>query len=214
MYFDWMEITYLGHASFKIKTRTAVVVIDPYDEAIGKYPKDVEADLVLVSHDHSDHNNVAVLKGHPFVINGPGEYEVKNISIIGVATYHDDKKGEERGSNTVFVVEAEGVRLCHLGDLGHKLSDGQLSDIGAIDVVMVPVGGVYTIDAKTAAEVVKQVDPWIAIPMHYGVSDKLKLASVDDFLKEMGTAGEAQPKLVVTAEKLPSEMQVVVLEKK
>ncbi len=220
-----MEIIYLGHAAFKIRGKQASVVMDPYDAKVSKFPKDVEADIVTVSHQHPDHNAVDQVMGPsagsgPFVINGPGEYEVGGVSVIGVATYHDNQEGKERGANTVYVVEMDGLRLAHLGDLGHKLTEKQLEEMGAIDIVFVPVGGFYTIDAKTAAEVVKQVEAQIAIPMHYaqlstdpGIASKL--AGVEGFLKEMGkTEVAAQPKLVVTADKLPTEPEVVVLERK
>lgn len=209
-----MEIYYLGHSCFKIKGKQAVVVTDPYEEKVAKLPKDLEADVVTVSHDHGDHNAVDKLKRKGFVVDGPGEYEVSGVSVIGVAGWHDDKRGEERGNNTMYVIEMDGLRLLHLGDVGHKLSESQLEEIGAIDVVFVPVGGVYTIDAKTAVEVTRQVDPWIIVPMHYALgNNELKLGGVETFLKEMGKSEVlAIPKLVISADKLPTELQVIVLE--
>jgi len=210
----------LGHASFRIKGKTASVVTDPYDEKAGKFPKDVQSELVTVSHDHPDHNQAGKVGGSPFVISGPGEYEVKGVSVIGVPTWHDDQGGAARGRNTVYVVEVDGLRLAHLGDLGHKLTESDLGLMGPIDIVFVPVGGEYTIDAKVAAEVVKQVDPWVVVPMHYqqpGLDPAVfgKLAGVEDFLKEMAKEGSVpQPKLTMSADKLPTEMQVVVLERK
>lgn len=216
-----MEVTYLGHSAFKIKGKNSAVVTDPYDAKVSKFPRDVEADIVTVSHQHGDHNAVAQVSGKPFVIDGPGEYEVGGVSVIGIQTWHDDKLGQERGSNTMFVIEIDGLRLAHLGDLGHKLTEIQLEEMGgAIDVVFVPVGGFYTIDAKTAAEVVKQLDPWVVVPMHYAsltIDPSLsgKLTGVEVFLKEMGkTEVVAIPKLVISADRLPTEMQVVVLERK
>ncbi|MBI2587637.1 MBL fold metallo-hydrolase [Candidatus Amesbacteria bacterium] len=207
-----MEITYLGHASFRLKGKTATVVTDPYDEKLAKFPRDVAADIVTVSHDHFDHNAVKSVQGLAFSVQGPGEYEVKGVSIIGVHTWHDDKNGAERGENTVYIMEMDGLRLAHLGDLGHKLSQEQLDEMGPIDVVLVPVGGVYTIDAKMAAEVVKQVDPGVAIPMHYKQLNP-ELGGVEDFLKEMGKPGvQPVPKYVISADRLPTELQVVVLE--
>lgn len=217
--FGDVEITYLGHASFRLKGKAAIVVTDPYDEKAGKFPKDVTTDIVTVSHNHFDHNNTKIFASS-FVVDGPGEYEIKGVSVVGVHTWHDDKNGAERGGNTVYIVEVDSLRIAHLGDLGHKLGQPQLDEMGPIDVVMVPVGGAFTIDAKTAAEVVKQVDPWVVIPMHYqqeGLDKNTfgELAEVGDFLKEMGK-GEIQPvaKYAITADKLPSEMQVVVLERK
>jgi L-ascorbate metabolism protein UlaG (beta-lactamase superfamily) len=196
------------------------VVTDPYDEKVGKFPKDIEAQIVTVSHRHFDHNKVEKVKGNPFVIDGPGEYEVGGVSVIGVATFHDDKMGADRGLNTIYVIEIDGLRLVHTGDLGHKLNDEQLEDIGSVDVAMVPVGGEFTLDAKQAGEVVRQLDPWVVIPMHYkqeGLSDEgfSKLSGVEDFLKEMGrNQVEPLPKLTISADRLPEELQVVVLERK
>ena len=214
-----VEITYLGHSSFKIKGKTAVVVTDPFDEKCGKFPRDLTADIVTVSHDHFDHNATKLLSSS-FFVRGPGEYEVGGVSVVGVHSWHDDKSGAERGPNTIYVIEIEGLRLVHLGDLGHKLDQEQLDEMGPIDVVMVPVGGEYTIDAKTAAEVTRQVDPWVVIPMHYqqeGLDKSAfgQLAGGGGFLAEMGKS-EIQPvaKYVITADKLPSELQVVVLERK
>ncbi len=215
-----MEASYLGHSSFKFKTKLGVVVTDPYDEKCGKFPKDTEADIVTLSHQHPDHNQQQLVKGTPFVVDGPGEYEIKGISIIGVPTWHDDKQGAERGANTVFVFEIEGMRVAHLGDLGHKLSQDQLSEMGSIDIVLVPVGGLYTIDAKQAAEVVRQIDPWIVIPMHYqqpGLDEKVfsGLTDVKTFLKEMGKDDiDPVAKLNISADKLPTELQIVVMERK
>lgn len=215
-----MEITYLGHSSFKLKGKVATVVTDPYDEKVGKYPKDTQADIVTVSHDHSDHNQTSKLLGTPFVIAGPGEYEVKGVSVIGVHTFHDDQSGAARGINTVYVIEMDELRLVHLGDLGHKLTEENLAEIGSVDIVFIPVGGEYTIDAKIAAEVVKQVDPWIAVPMHYqqeGLEAGTfgKLVGVDAFLKEMAKEGVVPaPKLTMSVDKLPTELQIVVLERK
>lgn len=207
----------MGHSAFKIKGKQKTVVTDPFSEAVGKFPRDVEADIVTVSHGHSDHNAVDRIKGTPFVIDGPGEYEVGGVSVVGVPVFHDAVSGQERGLNTVFVIEMEGLRIAHLGDLGHKLSEANLEEIGSVDVVLVPVGGNYTIDAKGAREVVAQVDPWIAVPMHYQMDDlqTKDIAKVEDFLKEMGKGDILPlPKLVLSIDKLPTELQVIVLEKK
>ncbi len=212
-----MEIVYLGHSAFKIKGKQKTVVTDPYGDSVGKFPRDIEADIVTVSHSHDDHNAVDKLKTKSFIIDGPGEYEVGGVSVVGVPVFHDGVSGEERGSNTVFVIEIDGLRIVHLGDLGHKLSEENLEEIGAVDVVLVPVGGTYTIDAKAAKEVVSQVDPWIAIPMHYKTADfgLKEIAGLEEFMKEMGKADIVPiPKLVISADKLPTEMEVVVLEKK
>lgn len=207
-----MEITYLGRSCFRIKGKSVVVVCDPFGEKVGKFPKDVTADIVTVSHDHFDHNATDKVGGSWFLVRNPGEYEVKGVSIVGVHSWHDDKDGSDRGPNTIYVIEIDGLRVCHVGDLGHKLTQVAVDEIGTIDVVMVPVGGVYTIDAKVACEVVKQLDPWVVIPMHYGGED---LAPVEDFWKEMGVGSvESVSKFAMTPEKLPTELTVVLLDKK
>jgi L-ascorbate metabolism protein UlaG (beta-lactamase superfamily) len=212
-----MEITYLGHASFRIKGKQKTVVTDPYGDRVGKFPKDIEADIVTVSHAHFDHNAAEKIKANPFIISGPGEYEVGGISVIGVPTFHDDQQGKARGLNTVFVIEIDGLRIAHLGDLGHKFSDDQLEDMGPIDILLIPVGGFYTIDAKTAKEVIGQVDPWVVIPMHYSQPGLTvdNITGVDAFLQEMGKTGILPiPKYAVSVDKLPEDLQVIVLEKK
>lgn len=216
-----MEITYIGHSSFKLKGKSAVVATDPYDEKmVGlKFPK-IEADIVTVSHQHEDHNNIQVIEGTPVVITGPGEYEIKGVKIVGVATFHDDMKGDKRGKNTVYHIKIDGISIVHCGDLGHKLDDKKLEMLDGVDILMVPVGGFYTLSASEASELASQLDPKIIIPMHYNHT-KLnqntfgQLSAVDVFLKEMGKEG-IQPveKLVVTKEKLPAELTVVVLELK
>lgn len=198
-----MDIFPLGHASFKIKGKSATVVTDPFQ---GK----AEADIVLVSHDHPDHNVVSLISGEPFVVSGPGEYEIKGVTVVGVPSFHDAKKGEERGRNTIYKFTVDGVNFCHLGDLGHKLTEAQVELIGDVDVLFVPVGGFYTIDAETASEVVAQIEPYIVIPMHY---DGEKLEPVEKFLKQMGVEGlEKQNKLSISKDKLPENTTIVVLE--
>lgn len=196
-----MDIVYFGHSSFKISGRDASVVTDPFNPTmLGiRYPK-VSADIVTVSHDHEDHNYVSAVSDVHKIISGPGEYEVRGISIIGIGTYHDDKKGTERGNNTIYVYEVDGIRIAHLGDLGHKLSESQINLIGDIDVLMVPVGGVYTIDAQTAIEVTQSIEPNIIIPMHYkipGLKEDVfgELLEATKFTSALGAQVEEMPKL-------------------
>ena len=205
-----MDITYLGHSSFKLRGKTSVVVTDPYDPTVVglKFPKHTTADIVTGSHDHQDHNAVGELEGESFVVNGPGEYEIKGVGIVGLSV---DK-------NTVYRIEIDGVSVVHLGDVGHVLTADQVDSLDGVDVLIVPVGGVYTVDAAGAAQIVHEVEPSIVIPMHYGRPELNQktlggLAPVAAFLKEMGKEGvQSQPKLVITKEKIPEEMQVVVLE--
>lgn len=210
-----MDITYLGHSSFKLKGKGASVVTDPYSNETGlKYPK-VEADIVTISHEHPDHNNFKGVGGEPKIINGAGEYEIGGVSIFGVPSYHDEKGGEERGRNTIYVINVDGVNVCHLGDLGHKLTSTELDEIGTVDVLLIPVGGVYTIDAAGAVEVVSQLESSVVIPMHYKTAGlKYELGAVEDFLKEIGTEPLKDVKFTVTPMTLPETMQVVVLESK
>ena len=214
-----MHIIWQGQSCFQIiaahNKEQVVLVIDPFDEATGLKVPNFTADILCITHDHHDHNNKKAVKGEPFLIEGPGEYEVKEVFIQGIPAFHDDKEGKERGQNTIYVVEAEGMRLCHLGDLGQKeLTSEQLEKIGDIDILMVPVGGVYTIDSKEAAKIISQIEPRVVIPMHYFVPKlKIKLEGVDKFLKEMGKKSvEPQPKLLIKQKDLPEEeTQIVVL---
>ncbi len=219
-----MDIYYLGHSSFKFKSKSATLVIDPYDEEfVGfKFPKNVAADAVLVTHNHPDHNHIQAVGNFPdqqkLLINGPGEYEVKGVEIIGIRTFHDNTKGNERGSNTVYHIKMDGVSLVHLGDLGHKLDEAEVDLLDGVDILFVPVGGKYCLNAQDAVSVVNQLEPSIVIPMHYVTSKHdpksyKDVAPVADFLKQIGKESVVPaPKLSVTKDKLPEEMQVVVLE--
>ena len=215
-----MDITFLGHSSFRIRGKSATVVTDPYDSSmVGlKFPKHIEADIVTVSHDHDDHNAVAQVEGNPFIVHGAGEYEIKGVGVVGIPVFHDNEKGASRGGNTIYRIEIDGVSIVHLGDLGHALSSGQIDELDGVNVLLVPVGGIFTIDYSVAVQMVNDIDPAIVIPMHYGRPDLNQkafgaLAPVRAFLKEIGKADVApQPKLTITKDKLPAEMQVVVLE--
>jgi len=217
-----MDITYLGHSSFKIKTKTASVVTDPFDpKMVGLKYSGVEADIVTVSHQHSDHNAVDKVTGVKKVIDGPGEYEVSGVSMMGFSTFHDNKEGAERGKNTIYVIEAEGLHVVHLGDLGHVLSDELIDEIGDVDILMIPVGGFFTIGPKEATEIISKIEPYFVIPMHYatpGLTPMLteKLLPVDAFLKECGINSETLPKFSLKREDILEEQntKVIVLEKK
>lgn len=217
-----MEITYLGHASFKLRGKNATVVCDPFAPAmVGlKYPP-VEAEIVTVSHQHQDHNQVDLVKGVKKIISGPGEYEVLGVSILGLASFHDDKKGELRGKNTIYVIEMDGLRICHLGDLGHDLSDEQVGQIGDIDILMIPVGAEFTIGPKEAVSVVSEIEPFFVIPMHYqipGLNPQVfaKLLPIESFLGECELTVEKMTKLVIKKEDIAKDQstKVVVLPSK
>lgn len=212
-----MDISWFGQASFKIKGKSATVVTDPYDNSFGlKFPK-VEADIVTVSHDHFDHNNTAQVDGSPFVINGPGEYEVKGVEIVGVSSFHDTKQGSERGKNSIYNLKVDRINIAHLGDLGQDtLTEAQVEEIGNVDILLIPTGGYFTIDASVASKIASQLEPKIIIPMHYKIPESKieELEGVDKFLAEMGKEGlEPIAKLSITSDKLPEEAQVVVLSK-
>lgn len=214
-----MDITYLGHSSFKIKGKTGSVVTDPYDDSIGLKFTKTEADIVTISHHHPDHDKIEVVSDVRKIIEGPGEYEIKGISVIGISSFHDDKKGEERGKNTIYVFEIDGLRICHLGDLGHDLSQSMVDDIGTIDVLMVPVGGHFTIGPEQAVHAIQSIEATTVIPMHYkapGMSDSFNdLAELEVFLKSLGSPVENLPKLSILKETLgEQELRVCVLEKK
>ncbi len=214
-----MEIQYIGHASFRIKGKNGSVICDPYDpKATGlKFPK-ISADIVTISHNHPDHNNTYGVADKILVIVGPGEYEIKGIKVMGLSTFHDGSSGKERGKNTIYRIDIDRVSVVHLGDIGHRLSDTQIDKLGNVDILLIPVGGVYTINPSEAAVIVSQLEPKVIIPMHYkraDLSDKTfgKLADVNLFLKELGKTNiEPMAKFVTTREKLPSEAMVVVLE--
>ena len=211
-----MEITWYGHACFRLRDKGATVVTDPYDQSIGYTLPKVRADIVTVSHNHADHNYVSGIKGSPKVVDGPGEYEIKGVFITGIATFHDRKKGAQRGRNAVFLFEFDGLTVCHLGDLGHVPTQAQVEVLSDVDILLIPVGGVSTIGATQAAEVISLLEPKIVIPMHYKTKAlTIKLASVNRFLQEMGLKKlAAQESLKVAESSLPDETQIVLLDYK
>ena len=214
-----MDIKYIGHSSFFIRTRDAKIVTDPFSPAsVGlKYPKQ-EADLVTISHPHDDHNYLEGIKGEPLVIDWPGEFEKSKVRIFGFQTYHDKKQGAERGLNTMFKFEADDISILHCGDLGHMIDDATIEAIGTVDILIIPTGGVYTVSAQDAAKIVSDIEPAMVIPMHYqqeGMNQEVyaNVQRVEDFLKEIGAA-DTQPveKLTIKKEDLnPDDMKVVVL---
>ena len=210
-----MDVTWLGHGCFRLRGKNAAVITDPYPPAIGLRLAKQDADLVTVSHEHENHSFTEVVRGEPYIIDGPGEYEVRDVSVIGLPAFHDTEKGAKRGRNTVYLIEIDDVRVCHLGDLGHRLDDSDAESVSSVDVLLVPVGGRSAINAVEAAEVVRQLEPRYVVPMHYAIPGlKVELDGVDRFLKEMAvTAMEPQPKLTVQATSAGEwETKVVVLE--
>ena len=210
-----MDVTWLGHGCFRLRGRNAAVVTDPYPPAIGLKLSRMDADVVTVSHGHENHSYTQVVR-EAYEIRGPGEYEVAGVYVIGVPAFHDSEKGAKRGRNTIFLIEIDDVRICHLGDLGHALDDAEAETVSSADVLLVPVGGRTAINAAEAAEVVRQIEPRYVVPMHYAIPGiKLQLDPVDRFLKEMAvTSADPQPKLSVQKSSGEYETKVVVLEPK
>lgn len=206
-----MQIKWLGHACFLIAGEGARVVTDPFNEEVGYPLPAVEADVVTVSHEHFDHNYVRAVKGRPQVVREPGEHTAGAVRIKGIPTFHDGSEGALRGNNTVFVIEMDGLRVCHLGDLGHMLDAGQLKELGPVDVLLVPVGGMFTVDANAAARLVADIKPAVAVPMHYATAAiKLPLAPVQDFTGRFERVTEKDV-LEVTKDNLHAPTQIVVL---
>ena len=211
-----MEITWLGHSCFRLRGREAAVVTDPCAKSTGYSVGRLAADIVTVSHDHPGHNNVAAVTGSPRVVQGPGEFEIAGVLIMGIRTYHDEEKGERLGKNIAYVLEVDDLRVCHLGDLGHVPTPEQVEELSGVDILLAPVGGNNTIAAAAAAETVSLLEPKLVRPMHYQTpAAKAQLDPLDRFLKEMGAASaleERQAKLSITKSTLPHETKVLVLD--
>ena len=212
-----MTIKYLGHASFFIKSKDARVVTDPYDPSIGiKFPK-IEADIVTVSHDHPDHARPDLVQGAPLIIDWPGEFEKNGVRIFGYKSWHDKEKGAQRGENILFKIEIENISILHCGDMGVIPDDKLLDEIGEVDILLVPVGGHYTIDSSEAISFIKAVEPSIAIPMHYNDPSKLdqkvfkELTTLDEFAKKFEGAKVTEDQLTIKKDELTEETRLVIL---
>ena len=208
-----MTINWFGHSCFRLETKESSLLIDPFSKDIGLKPPRIKDNLVLVSHDHYDHNNLEGLNPEAFLIKNPGEYEKEGIYIRGIVSYHDKNGGKERGLNTIYVIKAEDITVCHLGDLGQdKLTDSQVEEIGDVDVLMIPVGGKYTVDYKEAASIVTQIEPKIIVPMHYKMKEsKIDVDGPEKFLKEIGLVPEKLDKFKITKKTLPTEEMKLVM---
>jgi L-ascorbate metabolism protein UlaG (beta-lactamase superfamily) len=213
-----MKVKWLGHACFLLTSEAGVrIVTDPYTPGafgLGYRPPAETADIATVSHDHADHNNTAVVKGKPEVVRGAGVHKVKGVEIKGVSTSHDEASGSQRGPNTVFCFTLDGVRVCHLGDLGHDLAAGSLADIGPVDVLMIPVGGNFTIDANVASRVADRIAPKVVIPMHFNNErcPDFPVAAVDDFRKKRQRVRTLDASEVeIKKDDLPAETETVIL---
>lgn len=213
-----MKIQYFGHSCFYVKNKEASVLLDPFNsQMVGlKMPK-IEADIVTVSHQHEDHNFVAAATNNPVVFDFPGEYEVKGVKVFGYQSFHDQEQGARRGENIIFKVIINNVVLTHLGDLGHIPTEGLIDELEDTDVLLVPVGGTYTINASEAKQLVELIKPSITIPMHYHLDKHnpeqfASLSQLSDFLKLMGQeAITTVNKLEIKSEEDLPESELVVM---
>ncbi len=208
------EIKWFGHACFRLRSRDATILTDPVPRSFGYKVEKQKVDIITISHDHPGHSYLELASGSPKLVNGPGEYEMNDVFITGIRTYHDDKQGEEHGRNTAYLFDLEDIVVCHLGDLGHSLSEAQVESMSSADIVIVPVGGGTALDAARAVEVIGQLEPKMIIPMQYQTpfGDKQR-DPLERFLKEMGvTDVTPRDKLTVRASDLGETPQVVVLE--
>ncbi|MGW8185483.1 MAG: MBL fold metallo-hydrolase [Candidatus Moraniibacteriota bacterium] len=215
-----MNIQYYGHSCFKITTKSegrntdgVIAFMDPFDKKIGLKPPQGRADVVFISHNqHDDHNNIGSLKDNPVVIDAPGEYSVKGINVTGIDSFHDDKEGAERGRNTIFVLDTEDIRICHLGDLGVDLTVKQLEKIGDVDILMIPVGGKYTIDSKRAVEITRKLSPSIVIPIHYKIKGmNIDIADEKEFCAELGNCPKEKVNKITLKKKDLEEKNMEIL---
>ncbi len=213
-----MKVKWLGHAAFLITSEDGVKILtDPFEtgayNAIHYRPILETAEVVTVSHDHADHNYTARVMGSPQILKSPGEYEVDGVPFKGIATHHDTSQGQERGNNIVFAFTVDGMRVCHVGDLGHQLTDAQLKELGEVDVLLVPVGGNFTVDAQGATHLCEKIKPKVVVPMHFKTERcALPIADVEGFLQGKTNAKRLDSsEVVLRKEDLPQETQIIVL---
>lgn len=219
-----MEISWLGHSCFVLRGKNVTLITDPFSPQPGQSQGEllklskINAPIVTISHNHPGHNFAEGVGGNPRVVRGPGEYEISDVLITGVPSYHDAKRGAERGRNTIYVIHMDDLVICHLGDLGHTLQEEQLEEVADADILLIPISGQNTLSAAQAAEVISQVAPHVVIPMHYrpptGTGSGDGPDALDKFCREMGIEAvytQPQPKLTMLRSTLPVETQVVIL---
>ena len=209
-----MDMTWLGHACFRMRGREGIVLTDPPDPKSGHAIPRTEAGLVTMSHEHAGHASLKSVAGDPVVLLGPGEYEVHEVLVTGIGTFHDDAKGADRGRNTVFAIRLDDLVVCHLGDLGHVLPAADLEKLGDVDIALVPITGADTnLSAARAAEIVHQLEPKVVVPMSFDPDDQKKDTPYQRLLHELGVKELVPvPKLSVTRSTLPENLQVVALD--
>jgi L-ascorbate metabolism protein UlaG (beta-lactamase superfamily) len=212
-----MKIKHLGQACFAVESSNGKIVLDPFAPMVGKMPKDLTASVVTVSHQHGDHSYTKGVGGNPEIIDQTGSWDIAGFEIQSVSTFHDKVGGKKRGNNIVYVIKSDGITICHLGDLGHKLSDEQLKEIGTVDILMIPVGGTFTIDPTEAVAVINQIKPKIVLPMHFKPKKSLipfPLATVDKFTEVLGWPVKEVEELEVDGSNLDSLSHQAIIFKK
>lgn len=207
------EFRWLGHNCFRMKAREATILTDPLDRITGYAMPKQTADIVTISHDHPGHNNLNGVRPPYQVVNGPGEYELHDVFITGIRTYHDVEKGATHGYNTMYLITVEGIVICHLGDLGHPLTEEQIEAVSECDILLVPAGGGTVLSPEAAADLIAQIAPKIVIPMQYATPNgDRELGTVEAFAKRLGVdMPETLDKLVIRQSELPEAMRLVVL---
>jgi L-ascorbate metabolism protein UlaG (beta-lactamase superfamily) len=209
-----MDLTWLGHACFRLRGREGVVLTDPPDPKSGHAIPRTEADLVTISTDDQAHGSLRSVGGSPVILRGPGEYEVRAILVTAIASFRDDDGGKKRGRNTVFAIRLDDLVVCHLGALGHSLPAADLERLGDVDIALVPIGGAdVNLGAATAAEVIHQLEPRVVVPMTYDPDATRKDSAFERLLHELGVKDLVPvPKLSITRSSLPENTQVVALD--
>ncbi len=210
-----MRIRWYGHSCFLFTSKDGIKVLtDPFDKSVGYSIPDVEPDIVTTSHEHFDHNAVALLKGKFITLKGVVDREELGIKIRSINSYHDESLGSKRGENQIFVFKIDEINIAHLGDLGHVLTKEQIEKLGEIDILCIPIGGIYTVDANQALEIVEKVNPKIVLPMHYKTSNlKFDLAPVESFLSliKYPIKRLTEKEIEISKENLPKSTEVWVL---
>jgi L-ascorbate metabolism protein UlaG (beta-lactamase superfamily) len=211
-----MQIKWLGHASFLITARDKKrILTDPYTagNGINYGPINESSDIVTKSHNHSDHNNTKAIKGNPIILAEAGLHSAQGIELRAIPVFHDEVQGSKRGNDLIFCFKMDGMKLCHLGDLGHLLDKQQLSAIGPVDILFIPVGGYFTIDAKEATAVARSINPKLIFPMHYKTpKTEYPIAGVDEFLKDKKNVRRMNSiEFEVSQDKVPKETEIIVL---
>jgi len=211
-----MLIKWFGHASFLVSSQDTRIITDPYNtgHGINLGAINESADIVTVSHGHGDHNNSASIKGSPVILNTKVSQTVKGIEIRSIPAFHDEAEGSKRGTNLMFCFKMNGISLCHLGDLGHLLNSQQVEAIGKVDIIFIPVGGFYTIDASEADKVIEQLKPRLVFPMHFKVAKvDYPISPVDDFIRnKKNVKNVTSCEIDVSAGSLPTSTEIVVLQ--